>query len=80
MNPSSSCLPGGHLFGLKANNRQDRSLLWGIHIPNADKTNNQGSAINLDDIKRFEVTEVYSHPDAKVDIGMSPFLVVRAIH
>lgn len=32
-------------------------------------TNNQGSAINLDEIKRFEVTEVYSHPDAKVDIG-----------
>lgn len=28
----------------------------------------QGSAINLDEIKRFEVTEVYSHPDAKVDI------------
>ncbi|PVH71185.1 hypothetical protein DL98DRAFT_540272 [Cadophora sp. DSE1049] len=27
-----------------------------------------GSAINLDDIKRYEVTEVYSHPDAKVDI------------
>ncbi|CZR64396.1 related to calcium-independent phospholipase A2 [Phialocephala subalpina] len=27
-----------------------------------------GSAINLDEIKRFEVTEVYSHPDAKVDI------------
>jgi hypothetical protein len=28
----------------------------------------KGSAINLDDIKRFEVTEVYTHPDAKVDI------------
>lgn len=28
----------------------------------------QGSAINLDEIKRFEVTEVYTHPDAKVDI------------
>jgi hypothetical protein len=28
----------------------------------------QGTAIHLDDIKRFEVTEVYSHPDAKVDI------------
>jgi hypothetical protein len=28
----------------------------------------QGTAINLDEIKRFEVTEVYSHPDAKVDI------------
>jgi hypothetical protein len=28
----------------------------------------QGSAINLDDIKRFEVTEVYAHPEAKVDI------------
>ncbi|TAQ89882.1 hypothetical protein B7494_g1819 [Chlorociboria aeruginascens] len=27
-----------------------------------------GSAINLDEIKRFEVTEVYAHPDAKVDI------------
>ncbi|KAH8587436.1 hypothetical protein B0O99DRAFT_601687 [Bisporella sp. PMI_857] len=27
-----------------------------------------GSAINLDEIKRFEVTEVYSHPDAKVDV------------
>ncbi|KAJ5046285.1 uncharacterized protein L3040_003532 [Drepanopeziza brunnea f. sp. 'multigermtubi'] len=27
-----------------------------------------GSAINLDDIKRYEVTEVYCHPDAKVDI------------
>ncbi|KAE8447983.1 hypothetical protein EG329_009906 [Mollisiaceae sp. DMI_Dod_QoI] len=27
-----------------------------------------GSAINLDEIKRYEVTEVYSHPDAKVDI------------
>jgi len=27
-----------------------------------------GSAINPDDIKRYEVTEVYSHPDAKVDI------------
>lgn len=32
-------------------------------------TNIQGSAINLEEIKRFEVTEVYSHPDAKVDIG-----------
>ncbi len=28
----------------------------------------QGSAINLDEIKRFEVTEVYTHPEAKVDI------------
>lgn len=28
----------------------------------------QGSAINLDEIKRFEITEVYAHPDAKVDI------------
>ena len=28
----------------------------------------QGSAINLNEIKRFEVTEVYAHPDAKVDI------------
>jgi hypothetical protein len=28
----------------------------------------QGSAINLDEIKRHEITEVYSHPDAKVDI------------
>jgi hypothetical protein len=28
----------------------------------------QGSTINLDDIKRFEVTEVYTHPDAKADI------------
>lgn len=28
----------------------------------------QGSSINLNDIKRFEVTEVYAHPDAKVDI------------
>lgn len=28
----------------------------------------QGSAINLDEIKRFEITEVYTHPDAKVDI------------
>jgi hypothetical protein len=28
----------------------------------------QGTPINLDEIKRFEVTEVYSHPDAKVDI------------
>lgn len=27
-----------------------------------------GSAINLDEIKRFEITEVYSHPEAKVDI------------
>ncbi|KAH7395584.1 hypothetical protein BKA64DRAFT_643405 [Cadophora sp. MPI-SDFR-AT-0126] len=27
-----------------------------------------GSAISLDEIKRYEVTEVYSHPDAKVDI------------
>jgi hypothetical protein len=31
-------------------------------------THFQGSAINLDEIKRFEVTEVYAHPDAKVDI------------
>jgi hypothetical protein len=28
----------------------------------------QGSAINLEEIKRFEITEVYSHPEAKVDI------------
>lgn len=28
----------------------------------------QGTAINVSDIKRFEITEVYSHPDAKVDI------------
>lgn len=28
----------------------------------------QGSAINLDEIRRYEITEVYSHPDAKVDI------------
>ena len=29
----------------------------------------QGSTINsLEEIKRFEVTEVYAHPDAKVDI------------
>jgi hypothetical protein len=28
----------------------------------------QGSAINLDEIKRFEITEIYAHPDAKVDI------------
>ncbi|KAL2072078.1 hypothetical protein VTL71DRAFT_11421 [Oculimacula yallundae] len=27
-----------------------------------------GSAIKPEDIKRYEVTEVYSHPDAKVDI------------
>ncbi|KAF4637819.1 hypothetical protein G7Y89_g285 [Cudoniella acicularis] len=27
-----------------------------------------GSAIDTKDIKRFELTEVYSHPDAKVDI------------
>ncbi|KAL3426407.1 LipA and NB-ARC domain-containing protein [Phlyctema vagabunda] len=27
-----------------------------------------GTAINLDEIKRYEVTEVYAHPDAKVDI------------
>jgi hypothetical protein len=27
-----------------------------------------GSAINLDAIKRFEITEVYTHPDVKVDI------------
>lgn len=28
----------------------------------------QGSATKLEDIKRYEVTEVYNHPDAKVDI------------
>lgn len=28
----------------------------------------QGSAVNLDEINRFEVTEVYTHPEAKVDI------------
>ncbi|CZT01681.1 uncharacterized protein RCO7_01901 [Rhynchosporium graminicola] len=28
----------------------------------------QGSAIKPEDIKRYEVTEVYTHPDAKVDI------------
>ena len=28
----------------------------------------QGSAINFDEIKRFEITEVYAHPDAEVDI------------
>ena len=28
----------------------------------------QGSAVNLNEIKRFEITEVYSHPAAKVDI------------
>lgn len=28
----------------------------------------QGSAINPNEIKRYEVTEVYCHPDAKVDI------------
>jgi len=27
-----------------------------------------GTAINPDEIKRFEVTEVYAHPDATVDI------------
>src|SRR5689334_13493379 len=30
--------------------------------------NLQGTAINLEEIKRFEITEVYCHPDAKVDI------------
>jgi hypothetical protein len=34
----------------------------------ADKMSVQGSTINLDEIKRFEVTEVYTHPDAKVDV------------
>jgi len=28
----------------------------------------QGSTTNLDEIKRFEITEVYAHPDAEVDI------------
>lgn len=28
----------------------------------------QGSAINLEDIQRFEITEVYSHHNAQVDI------------
>lgn len=28
----------------------------------------QGSAIKLDEIRRYEVTEVYSHPDAQVDV------------
>jgi hypothetical protein len=27
-----------------------------------------GNAIDLEEIKRFELTEVYSHPDATVDI------------
>lgn len=34
----------------------------------ADVRFKQGSAIKLDEIKRFEITEVYTHPDAKVDI------------
>jgi hypothetical protein len=38
------------------------------HKADADDGIKQGSAIKLDDIKRFEITEVYTHPDAKVDI------------
>jgi alpha-beta hydrolase superfamily lysophospholipase len=34
----------------------------------ANRKGKQGSAINPEEIKRYEVTEVYSHPDAKVDI------------
>jgi hypothetical protein len=33
-----------------------------------DDVFSKGFAINLDEIKRFEVTEVYTCPDAKVDI------------
>ena len=31
-------------------------------------TSRQGTAIDLKQIKRFEVTEVYNHPEAKVDV------------
>ena len=41
-------------------------LGWGVRT-RLMKTK-QGSAIPLDEIKRFEVTEVYAHPNAKVDI------------
>lgn len=38
------------------------------HVEYKANKMNQGSAIDPKDINRYEVTEVYSHPDAKVDI------------
>lgn len=40
------------------------SITSSVHLSDSS----QGSAIKLDEIKRYEVTEVYSHPDAQVDV------------
>jgi hypothetical protein len=48
--------------------QQRQQLQHGIETSTESEHKSHGFAINLDEIKRYQLTEVYSHPESKADI------------